>query len=140
MHIRQQLISTALEWQRVFGVAPAITSALSEYDVAILVGCSEEDYSRFMQDRTAVSKGADFIHGGKRYQVKANRPSGKPGSPVTLVAKAKNYDWDYLIWLHYTKGYEIQEAWIWEVDDYARAFHAVARLSPAHMRQGRRLK
>jgi hypothetical protein len=79
MHIRQQLVSVALEWQKRFGVAPAITSALSGYDAAILVGCPEEDYSRFMQNRTAVSKGADFVYNGKRYQVKANRPSGKPG-------------------------------------------------------------
>ena len=140
MNIRQQLISTALQWQERFGVAPAITSPLSEYDTTILVGCPEEDYSRFMQDRTAVSKGADFIHNGKRYQVKANRPSGKPGSPVTLVAHARNYDWDYLIWIHYTTTYEIREAWIWDVDDYKKAFHLVARLSPDHMRKGKRLK
>ena len=140
MHIRQQLVSMALEWQKRFGVAPAITSVLSEYDAAILVGCPEEDYSRFMQDRTAVSKGADLIHEGKRYQVKANRPSGKPGSPVMLVAQARNYDWDYLIWIHYTTAYEICEAWIWDVDDYKRAFDSVTRLSPDHMRKGKRLK
>jgi hypothetical protein len=104
------------------------------------VGCPEEDYSRFMQDRTAVSKGADLIHEGKRYQVKANRPSGKPGSPVMLVAQARNYDWDYLIWIHYTTAYEICEAWIWDVDDYKRAFDSVTRLSPDHMRKGKRLK
>jgi TonB family protein len=45
----------------------------------------------------AVSKGYDFLHDGLHYQVKANRPSGKPGSPVTLVAKAKNYEWDCLV-------------------------------------------
>jgi hypothetical protein len=112
----------------------------SLYDAAMLVGCPEEDYSRFMQDRTAVSKGADFIHDGKKYQVKANHPSGKLGSPVTLAAKAKNYDWDYLIWIHYTTAHEIREAWLWEVVDYKGAFHSVARLSPNHMRQGKRLK
>jgi hypothetical protein len=140
MQLRERLISTALEWQRRFGVAPAITSALSEYDAAILVGCTEKDYSLFMQDRTAVSKGADFVHDGKRYQVKANRPSGKRGSPVTLVAKARNYDWDYLIWIHYTTAYEICEAWIWEVVKYKSDFHSVARLSPDRMRKGKRLK
>ena len=45
MNLRQQLISIALEWQKRFGVAPAITSALSEYDAAILVGCPEDAYS-----------------------------------------------------------------------------------------------
>lgn len=140
MEIRQQLVSTALEWQKRFGVAPAITSALSEYDAALLVGCSEDDYSRYMQDKTAVAKGADFTHDGMRYQVKACRPSGKPGSLVTWVPKANNYDWDYVIWIHYTTGYEIREAWLWHVDDYRAAFDSVSRLSPEHMRQGRRLK
>ena len=60
-----------------------------------------------MRDRTAVSRGADFVHQGKRYQVKANRPSGKPGSKVTLVAKASNYEWDFLVWMHYTTAYEL---------------------------------
>jgi hypothetical protein len=140
MNLRQQMVSTVLEWQRRFGVAPAITSALSEYDAATLVGCPEEDYSRYMQDKTAVAKGADFIHDGKRYQVKACRPSGKPGSRVTWVPKANNYEWDYLIWVHYTTAYEIREAWLWSVGDYRQVFDSVARLSPDHMRMGKRLK
>lgn len=140
MNLREQLISIAIEWQNRFGVAPAITSALSEYDAAMLVGCSEEYYSAYMQDKTAVSKGTDFIYDGRRYQVKANRPSGKPGSPVTLVPKAKNYDWDYLIWVLYTPTFEIQEAWLWKVDDYRQAFDSVERLSPDHMRRGKRLE
>jgi len=77
---------------------------------------------------------------GKRYQVKANRPSGKPGSKVTLVGKARNYDWDFLIWIHYTVEYQIQEAWLWSVFDYKASFAAVQRLSPEHMRQGEKLK
>jgi len=100
--LRQRLVSTALEWQHEYGVAPAITSVLSEYDAAVLVGCSEDGYSCYMKDKTAVSRGVDFVHDGTRYQVKANRPSGKRGSSVTLVAKAKNYDWDVLIWILYT--------------------------------------
>ncbi|MEK7753152.1 MAG: hypothetical protein AAB654_14605, partial [Acidobacteriota bacterium] len=88
----------------------------------------------------AVSQGPDFVHDGKRYQVKANRPSGKPGSPVTKVAKARNYDWDYLIWILYTTKYEIQEAWMWSSDEYRQAFDSVDRLSPEHMRRGTRLK
>ena len=61
-----------------------------------------------MQDRTAVAKGLDFEWSGCRYQVKANRPSGKPGSRVTLVPKPKNYDWDRLIWILYNVDYEIE--------------------------------
>ncbi len=140
MDIRQQLILTALAWQRRFGVAPAITSALSEYDAAMLVGCSDENYALYMQDKTAVTRGVDFIHNSKRYQVKACRPSGKPGSRVTWVPKANNYEWDYLIWIHYTTSYEIWEAWLWNVDDYRKAFDSVTRLSPDHMRTGQRLK
>jgi hypothetical protein len=86
--LRGQLVSTSLEWERRFAVAPSITSALSEYDAAILVGHSDTSFSDDCRGRTAVTRGTDFTHSGLRYQVKANRPSGKPGSFVTLVAKA----------------------------------------------------
>lgn len=66
-----------------------------------------------MQGKTVVQRGHDFVFNGARYQVKANRPSGKPGSTVTLVSKVKNYDWDFLVWVHYDRLYEIQEAWQW---------------------------
>ena len=137
--LRHRLIGCALDWERAFGVAPQVTSALSELDAAILLGCPIEEYSRSMQGHTSVRKGCDFEFHGHRYQVKANRPSGKPGSHVTLVAKARNYEWDYLIWVLYTRIYEIQEAWLWEVSAYRAAFHAVKRLSPSHYRQGQRL-
>jgi hypothetical protein len=71
--------------------------------------------------------------------VKANRPSGKPGSPVTLVPKVKNYEWDRLIWLLYDREFHIQEAWEWTVNDYRAAFDMVTRLSPFDMRRGRLL-
>ena len=103
--LRDQLVEVALEWQAKFGVAPQITTAISEYDVAMLVGMSESDYSDYMKDKTAVSKGADFIFNKIKYQVKANRPSGKPGSFVTMVPKATNYEWDKLIWVLYDKNY-----------------------------------
>ena len=109
--LRDKLVETALQWQECFGVAPSITSAVSEYDAAMLVGMTEKEYSEYMQDKTAVSKGADFIFKGIRYQVKANRPSGKKGSFVTMVPKASNYEWDKLIWILYNKNYVIQEAW-----------------------------
>ena len=51
--------------------------------------------------RTAVTRGTDFCCNGLRYQIKACRPSGKPGSFITWVPKATNYEWDRLVWLLY---------------------------------------
>ncbi len=137
--LRGSLVRIALKWQSIFGVSPPITSTLSELDAALLVGCKVERYIKFMKNRTAVSKGHDFIFNGKKYQVKANRPSGKKGSKVTLVPRAKNYDWDYLVWILYDVNYNIEEAWLWNVDNYKKHFSNSSRLSPADMRKGRRL-
>ncbi|MFM7390233.1 MAG: hypothetical protein ACKO34_06380 [Vampirovibrionales bacterium] len=137
--IRDDLVRIALMWQANFGIAPAITSALSEYDAALLLGCTESEFSECMKHQTAVTKGFDFIYKGKRYQVKANRPSGNKGSKVTLVAKAKNYEWDILIWILYNKEYQIEEAWYFDVDTYKELFDVKKRLSPKEMRLGSRL-
>jgi hypothetical protein len=137
--IRRRLVDAALEWQRCFGVAPAITSAISEHDAFALVGMTEEQYCLGCVDRTAVTRGYDFEHKDCRYQVKANRPSGKPGSPVTLVGKARNFDWDKLIWILYDKNYVIQEAWEWTVEEYRSRFEVAKRISPNDLRVGRRL-
>ena len=137
MSLRNKLVDTALQWQEWFGVAPSITSAISEYDAALLVGMTEKEYSDYMQDKTAVSKGTDFIFNKTRSQVKANRPSGKKGSKVTMVPKASNYEWDRLIWILYDKDYVMQEAWEWCVKDYQAAFDGVKRLSPNHYRKGK---
>ena len=137
MSLRKKLVDTAIQWQERFGVAPSITSAISEYDAALLVGMTENEYSDYMQDKTAVSKGTDFIFNKTRYQVKANRPSGKKGSFVTMVPKATNYDWDKLIWILYDKNFVMQEAWEWCVKDYQAAFDGVKRLSPNHYRKGK---
>ena len=136
MSLRNKLVDTALQWQERFGVAPSITSAISEYDAALLVGMTENEYSDYMQDKTAVSKGADFIFNKTRYQVKANRPSGKKGSFVTMVPKATHYEWDKLIWILYDKNYVMQEAWEWYVEDYRMAFENKKRLSPEDYRKG----
>jgi hypothetical protein len=134
--LRQRLVSLALEWEQVYGVAPHITAALAEHDPAQLLECPEDEYCSQMKTRTAVSRGHDFVFQGKRYQVKANRPSGKPGSFVTLVAKPKNYDWDMLIWILYDPAYRVQEAWLWEVDAYRERFAERTRISPKDMRGG----
>jgi hypothetical protein len=138
--LRQQMIALALEWERRYGVSPAITAAVSEFDAALLVGHSAESFALDCVGRTAVTRGTDFRHRGLRYQVKANRPSGKPGSFVTLVAKAKNYEWDRLIWLLYDREFLIVEAWEWTIDEYRNTFDTLIRLSPAHMRRGRDLR
>ena len=137
--LRDRLVRDALEWESRFGNSPAITSALSEYDAAVFVGMSEAEYSTAMKGCTAVQRGFDFMHCGMRYQVKANRPSGKLGSRVTLVPKAKNYDWDYLVWVLYDTRYVVQEAWIWAMPAYREAFDGVSRLCPADMRKGSKL-
>lgn len=77
VELRAQLVSIALEWQRHYGIAPHITPALSEYDAAKLVGLTDDEYGHYMQDKTAVARGHDFIYQGARYQIKAHRPSGK---------------------------------------------------------------
>ncbi len=135
--LRDKLVEIALRWQERYGVAPSITSTISEYDAAMLIGMSENEYSDYMRDKTAVNKGNDFVFNNTRYQVKANRPSGKKGSFVTMVPKATNYEWDRLIWILYDKNFVMQEAWEWEVKDYKLAFDNIKRLSPDHYRKGR---
>ena len=134
---RAELVATALRWEQRFGNAPSITTVLAEYDAAMLVGMSEDEYSKAMAGATTVQKGHDFRFNGERYQVKGNRPSGKPGSHVTWVPKATNYDWDHLIWILYDPRYRIVEAWQWDVSGYQTQFHEVKRLSPAHHRRGK---
>lgn len=137
--LRSDLVTIALQWQARFGVAPHITNAISEYDAAILVGHTPESYSRDCEGRTAVTKGTDFTFGGLRYQVKGSRPSGRPGSDVTKLGKAANYDWDRLIWLLYDTQYKLIEAWEWGAREYEEAFHNQAHIRPPHMRRGRRM-
>ena len=135
--LRDKLVEIALQWQEKFGVAPQITTVVSEYDAAMLVGMPEREYSEYMEDKTAVNKGSDFVFNHKRYQIKANRPSGKPGSFVTRCPKASNYEWDKLIWILYDKYYIMLEAWEWDVIDYKSAFDCKKRISPDDYRKGK---
>jgi len=59
---------------------------------------------------------------------------------VTRVPKPSNYEWDELIWILYNPAYEIQEAWQWSVGRFRDQLDVVTRISPAHMRAGRRLR
>ena len=139
MDLRNHLVDLALKWQKRYGVAPAITASVSEYDAAMILGMSEEDYSSYMQDKTAVARGHDFIYRRTRYQIKAHRPSGKPGSKITNAGKARNYEWDVLIWIRYNVNYEIEEAWSWDRESYIKYFDAKTRISPEDMRKGKKL-
>ena len=133
--LRNRLVEVTLEWEKAFGNAPSITSVISEYDAAQLINCSIADYSACMQKTTAVQRGHDFVANGKKYQVKGNRPSGKPGSRVTLVSKAKNYNWDFLIWVLYDCNYQMQEAWKWGQADYKNEFEGKKYARPDDMRR-----
>jgi hypothetical protein len=137
--LRATLVAVVLEWERRFGVAPSITSAISEFDAAMMVGHTPETFALDCRGRTAVTRGSDFSFNGLRYQVKACRPSGKPGSFITKVPRATNYEWDRLIWLLYDRHFALLEAWEWAVDDYRFSFDSLKRLSPTHMRSGRAL-
>lgn len=136
--LRSELVSIALEWGSLFGIAPRITDTISEYDAAKIVGMTDTQYSEAMKHRTAVSKGHDFEFEGRRYQVKANRPSGKKGCDVTLVSKPSNYDWDVLIWILYDTDYRIAEVWEWERKDFEAAHGTKTRMSPDDLRTGKK--
>jgi hypothetical protein len=137
--LRTSLVDLALKWQKRYGVAPAITSILSELDAALLVGMKEDEYSHDCQARTSVTSGHDFTYRGCRYQVKGSRPSGGPGSEVSLLKRATNFNFDRLIWILYDKNYVVQEAWEWTVDDYQLRVPPTSNIRPAHLRQGHRL-
>ena len=137
---RDLLVRVSLEWERRSVVAPSITSAVAEYDAAKLKGTSLRKGKGRDASYTAVTKGVDFQIGDVGYQVKSNRPSGKPGSPVTLVSKASNHNWDKLIWILYDRDYNLKEAWEFSRGDYRERFDQKKRLSPEDMRSGRWLK
>jgi hypothetical protein len=137
--IRDSLVKIALEWESKFTVMPQITSAIAEYDAAQLLGCDEQTFSKIMVGQTAVTKGHDFIYNGKKYQIKGNRPSGKPGSKISRGPKATNYEWDFLIWIIYDTKFNIQEVWKFDVSKYKELFDQKKRLSPDDMRKGERL-
>ena len=137
--LRDLLVQVSLEWEKRFAVAPRITADVAEYDAAKLVGTSLTIGKGREESDTAVTKGVDFKKGDILYQVKSNRPSGKPGSKVTLVGKATGFDWDKLIWILYDRKYKIEEAWEFTCDRYRQLFEPKKRLSPDDMRMGTRL-
>lgn len=137
--LRDLLVQISLEWERRFAVAPQITASIAEYDAAKLVGTSLRIGKGRVESDTAVTKGVDFRKGGIFYQVKSNRPSGKPGSKVTLVGKARSFDWHKLVWILYNRKYNIEEAWEFTRKTYRKLFESKKRISPDDMRKGTRL-
>jgi hypothetical protein len=137
--LRDLLVQISLEWERRFAVAPQITASIAEYDAAKLVGTSIKIGEGREKGDTAVKKGVDFKKNNIFYQVKANRPSGKPGSKVTLVAKARSFDWHKLVWILYDQKYKIKEAWEFPRNEYRKLFKSKKRTSPEDMRKGTKL-
>ncbi len=138
--LRDLLANVSLEWEKRFGVALRVTCDIAEYDAARLVGASLRVGSGRNSSDTAVTNGVDFRKGSERYQVKSNRPSGKPGSKVTLVWKASNYNWDKLVWILYDRFYNIEEAWQFSSGNYKKLFNTKKRLSPRDMSLGLKIK
>lgn len=141
MNLRDKLVSIVLEWEREFGCFPGqagVTAAVSEYDAAILLGCSEADYAGCLKKRTAVSKHYDFeTADGRKVQVKANRPSGKPGSKVWNAGpKVDSSGWDLLVYILYDPNYNREEAWKFTGEEYERLFGNKKTLTLVDMRQG----
>ena len=56
-----------------------------------------------------------------------------------MVPRARNFDWDYLIWVLYNSKYEIEEAWLWDVASYQSELDLSKKVRPGDMRQGSRI-
>ncbi len=137
--LRAARVRDALAWARRYGVLPRTTSAVSEHDAARLAGLSEAASAASMAGATAVRRGDDVVFDGRRYQVKANRPSGKPGNGVTLVGTPTHDGWDVLSWILCDRWFRIEEAWSWVVGPYTPALDPKTGLRPDDDRKGRRL-
>ncbi len=141
MTIRDDLVQTVLNWEDRFGFFPGqagITAAVSEYDAAMkFFGLNEDEYIASIPDRTAVGRGYDFKSNNKRIQVKANRPSRRPGAAVWNVGKKVKTDgWDILIYILYDEDYKIQEAYRFDRATYESMFTDGQSLRLDDMRHG----
>ena len=143
MTIRDQLVQTTLEWEKTFGFFPGqagITAAVSEYDAAIRLGLNQDQYRVSITGRSSVGRGYDFKFMNKKIQVKANRPSGRPGSDVWNAGpKVKTDGWHILIYMLNDKDYVIQEAYWFDCDTYERMFSNKEKLRLDDMRMGNKL-
>ncbi len=134
------MVRIALEWQESFSVAPSITTAISEYDVAVrFLGMEPVEYAKLCQGKTAVQRHVDIVdRHGISFQVKANRPSGGPGSEPTITsAKPSNLNclWNGLFWVLYHMDYSIRECWFFAPGEFSKAFEGQKYVRPARIRQ-----
>jgi hypothetical protein len=140
MTIRDRLVQTVLKWEKRFGFIPGqsgMTTAVSEYDAAMILGLNENEYSDSVKGRSSVGGGYDFKFNNKRIQVKANRPSGLPGSQVWNAGpKVKTDGWDIFIYILYDKYYIPQEAYQFDCKKYERMFANKKSLRLKDMREG----
>jgi hypothetical protein len=143
MTIRNQLVQIVLEWEKRFGFFPGqagVTAAVSEYDAAMRLGLDETEYIASTRGRSSVGRGYDFLFKNKRIQVKANRPSGRPGSAVWNAGpKVKTDGWDKLIYILYDKDYEVIEAYQFDCNTYEKMFSNKKKLRLEDMRKGDKL-
>ena len=51
VQLREQLVKASIEWENYFGVAPSITSVISELDAALIVGMNEDSYCASGENR-----------------------------------------------------------------------------------------
>ena len=79
--LRRRLVEIALQWQECFGVAPAITSVVSELDAARLVGMPDDEYCAGGADRTFVTKRLRFQIQGLPIPSKGQSPERQAGIP-----------------------------------------------------------
>jgi hypothetical protein len=140
MTIRDRLVQTILKWEEKFGFFPGqagITAAVSEYDTAMRLGLNEDQYRGSIMGRSSVGRGYDFKFKDKKIQVKANRPSGRPGSDIWNAGpKVRTDRWDILIYILYHKNYVIQEAYWFDCDEYERMFLNEKKLRLDDMEEG----
>ena len=77
MTLRDRLVKTALAWQDQYGVAPAITTAISEYDAAVtLLGMLQDEYRQSQVQATAVQPGHGFVRDSSAIR---SKPTGLAG-------------------------------------------------------------
>jgi hypothetical protein len=110
---------------------------LREYDAAIKLGHNEDEYIDSIKGRGSVGRGYDFVFNNERIQVKANRPSRRPGAAVWNSGPKVNTDsWDILIYILYDEDYKIQEAYRFDSRTYESMFSGRASLRLKDMRKG----
>ena len=135
---RTLLVAMAFDWERRFGIATVPLSKISEHDVCRLLGLPDEIWALDGQRVVRLTDGHVTL-GKVRARVNADRSDVRPASWLTLVAHSSGAGWDKLFWMLYDKEYELCEAWELPIVDPDQDFDERLRLTPADMRQGRRL-